>query len=133
MEFAKNNAMGQIIYKEEAYAIQGALYAVHRELGCGFMERVYQEALVYEFQMRGIPYEREKEISIIYKGRIIGMPYRADFVCYGKILVELKSAQELTDIHRAQIINYLKVSKLKLGLLVNFGETSVITERFVNL
>lgn len=125
--------MKEFVYKEESYRIRGAIFEVHRQLGCGFLERVYQEALEREFQLKNIPYEREKTIPIIYKGHTIAEPYRADFVCYGKIIVELKAVQELEDIHRAQIINYLKVSKMKLGILVNFNATSVAPERFLNL
>lgn len=125
--------MEEYLYVTETYRVRGAIFAVRKELGCGFAERVYQEALEYEFQERGIPYEREKELPIVYKGHEIGEPYRADFVCYGKIIVELKAVQELDDLHRAQIINYLKVSGLRLGLLVNFGEQLASIERFVNL
>lgn len=119
------------LYPKEAYAIQGAMFAVHDELGCGFLERVYQDALEYEFQERGIPYEREKEIQITYKGKPLGVQYRADFVCYGKIIVELKAVKELEDVHRAQILNYLKATGIRLGVLVNFGEKIIHPERFV--
>lgn len=110
-----------LIYKKESYDICGALFAVHKELGCGFLERVYQDALECEFQERGIPYEREKEIQIMYKGKPLGDPYRADFVCYGKIIVELKAVSEATGVHRAQVLNYLKATNMKLGILANFG------------
>ena len=93
------------LYKEESYKILGAAFAVHRELGCGFLERVYQDALEYELSARGIPYEREKKIQIMYKGKPLGEPYRADFVCYNKIIVELKALSELDGAHRAQVIN----------------------------
>ena len=125
--------MSGFIYKEESYAIHGALFAVHRELGVGFLERVYQDALEYEFRERGIPYEREKKIQIMYKGKPLGEPYRADFVCYDKIIVELKALSELDGAHRAQVINYLKANKMKLGLLINFGETSAKVERILNV
>ena len=125
--------MNSIIYKEESYAIRGAIIEVSKELGCGFLERVYQDALEYEFSERGIPYEREKEIQIMYKGKPLGDPYRADFVCYDKIIVELKALSELDGAHRAQVINYLKATKMKLGLLINFGETSAKVERILNV
>ena len=125
--------MSGFIYKEESYAIRGALFAVHRELGVGFLERVYQDALEYELSARGIPYEREKLIQIMYKGKPLGEPYRADFVCYDKIIVELKALSELEGVHRAQVINYLKAAKMKLGLLINFGETSAKVERILNV
>ena len=121
------------LYQEESYKIRGAIFAVHCELGCGFLERVYQDALEYEFKERGIPYEREKNIQIMYKGKPLGEPYRADFVCYDKIIVELKALSELEGAHRAQVINYLKATKLKLGLLVNFGEMSAKIERLLNI
>ena len=125
--------MSGFIYKEESYAIHGALFAVHRELGVGFLERVYQDALEYEFRERGIPYEREKLIQVMYKGKPLGEHYRADFMCYDKIIVELKALSELDGAHRAQVINYLKATKMKLGLLVNFGETSAKVERLLNV
>lgn len=106
--------------------------AVHRELGSGFLERVYQDALEIEFKDRNIPYEREKEIQIMYKGKPLGEPYRADFVCYGKIIVELKAVNEILGIHRAQVINYLKATSMKLGILVNFSEDVIYPERIIN-
>lgn len=122
-----------MVYKKESYDICGAMFAVHKELGCGFLERVYQDALEVEFQERGIHYEREKEIRIMYKGRPLGDPYRADFVCYGKIIVELKAVNETTGVHRAQVLNYLKATKMKLGILANFGERFLTPERILNL
>lgn len=124
--------MEKFIYKEESYAIRGAIIAVSKELGCGFLERVYQDALEMEFRLRNIPYEREKGIQIMYKGNPLGEPYRADFVCYGKIIVELKAVKDIEDVFRAQILNYLRATKMKLGYLVNFGETVANVERFVN-
>ena len=123
--------MSNLFYRDESYKIRGALFAVHNELGCGFLERVYQDALEVEFRLRKIPYEREKSIQIVYKGEPLGEPYRADFVCYGKVIIELKSVSEILDVHRAQIINYLKATKMKLGFLVNFGEESINIERIV--
>lgn len=124
--------MVDFIYKDESYAIRGAMFAVHKELGCGFLERAYQDALEFEFQERGIPYEREKEIQIMYKGKPLGEPYRADFVCYGKIIVELKAVGTLESVHRSQVINYLKATGIKLGILVNFGEEFLSPERILN-
>lgn len=123
--------MSNLFYRDESYKIRGALFAVHNELGCGFLERVYQDALEVEFRLRNIPYEREKTIQVVYKGEPLGEPYRADFVCYGKVIIELKSVSEILDVHRAQIINYLKATKMKLGFLVNFGEESLNIERIV--
>ena len=125
--------MDRLLYKEESYHIRGAMMAVHRELGSGFLERVYQDALEYEFKERGIPYEREKKIQIMYKGKPLGEPYRADFVCYGKIIVELKTVDEVLGIHRAQVVNYLKATKMKLGILVNFHDDVIYPERIINI
>ena len=125
--------MNSIIYKEESYAIRGAIIEVSKELGCGFLERVYQDALELEFRLRNIPYEREKSIQVMYKGHPLGEPYRADFVCYGKIIVELKAVEELSSTHRAQVLNYLHATKMKLGLLVNFGEQFSHVERLLNI
>ena len=110
-----------LIYKEETYKIRGAIYYVYSVLGDGFLEAVYQEALEIEFQRRGIPYEREKELEIVYDGVVLQKKYVADFVCYGKIIIELKAISELEDSNRGQIRNYLKATNFRLGLLVNFG------------
>jgi len=123
--------MDKIIYKEESYKIIGACLEVHKELGNGFLEAVYQEALEIEFINQGIPFEREKPLSINFKGHILKKKYTPDFVCYGKIIVELKALTELRTEDISQVLNYLKVSEYKLGLLVNFGESSLNYERFV--
>lgn len=108
------------------------LHRVHKTLGCGFLEPVYQEALAIEFRHQGIPFEQEKELTITFKGIELRKRYNADFICYGKIILETKAAKELCDNYRAQTINYLKATKMKLGLLVNFGEPSLKYERFIN-
>lgn len=105
---------------------------VHRELGCGFLENVYQDALELELSTNNIPYEREAELDIFYKGSKLNHHYFADFICYDSIIIEVKAVSELTDIHRAQIYNYLKATGLSVGLLINFGERSVKIERIVN-
>ena len=110
-----------LIYPQECYAIIGAAMQVYNTLGSGFLEAVYQEALEIEFQKRNIPYEREKELRISYREVELKQTYRADFVCYGKIIVELKAVHELDDVHRAQVINYLHITQCKLGILLNFG------------
>lgn len=107
--------------KEQSYAINGAAMNVYNALGHGFLEAVYQEALELEFIKRGIPYEREKELKIFYEGKELRQTYKADFVCYGDIIVELKAVAHLDDSHRSQVFNYLKATGLKLGLLYNFG------------
>ena len=124
--------MENLVYKEESYKIIGACMEVHKVLGPGFLEAVYQEALAIEFSHQGIPFEQEKELTITFKGIELEKKYNADFVCYGKIILETKAVKELCDNHRAQIINYLKATKMKLGLLVNFGEPSLKYERFIN-
>ena len=110
-----------IVYKEEAYKIMGAAFKVYNGLGHGFLEAVYQEALEIEFQKQGIPYEREKELKIQYDGIELKQTYKADFVCYGKIIIELKAVSALDDVHRSQVYNYLHATGFKLGLLYNFG------------
>lgn len=122
-----------LLYTEETYKINGALYEVHNQLGCGFLEKVYQEALAEEFTLRGIPFEREKRFHVMYKGKQLEQEYVADFVCYDKIIVELKAVDELTGAHESQVINYLKVTGLKLGILVNFGEDYIEPRRLINL
>lgn len=107
--------------KEQSYAINGAAMNVYNALGHGFLETVYQEALELEFIKRGIPYEREKELKIFYEGKELRQTYKADFVCYGDIIVELKAVAHLDDSHRSQVFNYLKATGFKLGLLYNFG------------
>lgn len=114
------------------YDIIGAAMEVHHALGCGFTEKVYQDALEKEFQLRGIPYEREVRMKVVYKGEELATEFIPDFVCYKKVIVELKAVQELEDLHRAQAINYGKVSRMPISLLVNFGNTSLEYERFYN-
>lgn len=115
----------------ETYAIIGAAMTVHRELGHGFLEAVYQEALEREFQFLGIPYEREKELPVTYRGRRLNAFYKADFVCYGSVIVELKALQQISGVEEAQVINYLKASGHNRGLLINFGAKSLQYKRLV--
>ena len=122
-----------ITFKEESFKIIGAAFKVYNTLGHGFLEAVYQEALEIEFQRQGIPYEREKELKITYDGVELKQSYRADFVCYGKIIVELKALSNLEDTHRSQVHNYLHATGYKLGLLLNFGCSKELErERIVN-
>jgi GxxExxY protein len=119
------------IQDNQTYEIIGAAMQVHSELGCGFLEAVYQEALEIEFQKRDIPYVREKKIPVFYCGSELKTYYQADFVCYGNIIVELKAIKKTLEIEEAQVLNYLKASKLKKALLINFGEKHLVFKRFV--
>ena len=110
-----------IVYAQESYNIVGAAFEVYNKMGHGFLEAVYQECLELEFKKRGIPYEREKDIKLYYDGHELKQSYRADFVCYDKIIVELKAVSALDDAHHAQIYNYLRATNMKLGILLNFG------------
>jgi GxxExxY protein len=111
----------EILYKDESYKIVGACFEVYREKGCGFVEPVYQECLEMELKLQGIPFVAQPPLSLEYKGSPLRLKYAPDFICYDKIVLELKAVTELTDEHRAQVQNYLKATGFKLGLLVNFG------------
>lgn len=111
-----------IILKEESYLIMGCLFEVYNSLGSGFLESVYQEALEKEFIHRKIPYQREKNIRIFYKDEPLSQFYKADFICFDKIVLELKAVSVLAKEHEAQLHNYLKATQLNLGLLINFGK-----------
>lgn len=119
----------KIIYRTESYNLIGAAMEVHKQIGCGFTEPIYQEAFEEELRLRGIPYEREKTINVTYKGKVLSKSFRPDFVCYEKIIVELKAVSEFTDEHVAQVYNYLKASGFELGILLNFGTTSLVHKR----
>ncbi len=118
-----------IIFKDESYKIIGACMEVHKELGCGFLEAVYQEALSIEFFKRNIPFEQEKYLTIGYKGELLQKKYKADFICYDKIIIEVKALSKFAPENMAQILNYLKITDFQLGLLVNFGATSLQYKR----
>ncbi|HEY4300352.1 MAG TPA: GxxExxY protein [Candidatus Didemnitutus sp.] len=111
----------ELVFPEESYQIMGACFAVYREMGSGFLEAVIQECLEREMASRGIPFLRQHPIPIRYRGQFLRQVYLADFVCFGKIIVEIKTMEEIVDGHRAQVLNYLAATGLRLGLLVNFG------------
>jgi len=111
----------EILYKKEGYKIIGACFEVYKEKGCGFLEHVYQECLEIELEYNEIPYDSKREIELKYRSKILKQKYYPDFVCYDKIIVEIKAVSNLIDEHRAQVLNYLNATDLQLGLLVNFG------------
>jgi GxxExxY protein len=119
------------LYQDETYRIIGAAMETHKVLGCGFLEPVYQEALEKEFVLQSIPFDREAVLPIYYKGQLLQKTYIADFICFDKIIVELKSLSVLSGEHYAQVLNYLKASNYKLGLLINFGKKSLEHKRII--
>lgn len=124
--------MEDLLFRAESYRIRGAVFEVYREMGCGFLESVYQECLDREFRARGIPAVAQQELGLLYKGETLVQTYRPDFVCFNAVIVKLKAVREITDEHRAQVHNYLKASGHRLGLLVNFGHhPGVEIERIV--
>ena len=121
-----------LIFAEEVYAIAGAAIEVQKKLGPGFLEAVYQEALEIEFGLRGIPFASQKNLTVRYKGVVLRKEYCADFVCYGKIIVELKALSKLSGTDEAQLINYLRATGLEVGVLINFGSSPRLDwKRFV--
>ena len=122
----------QLIYAEETYTIRGAVYEVCNTLGSGFLEAVYQEALELEFASRKIPYAAQKELPVFYKRVRLRQFYKADFICYDKIIVELKAVKQLLPEHEAQLHNYLCATGKRLGLLVNFASSPVEIRRIVH-
>jgi GxxExxY protein len=112
---------GKILFKDECFVIQGAIFEVYREMGSGILESVYQECLSKEFAYREIQFLEQVPLALSYKGEQLAQIYKPDFICYDKILVEIKAVKETNDEHRAQLFNYLKATGLRVGLLVNFG------------
>jgi GxxExxY protein len=123
--------MSKLIKADLTFQIIGACMEVHKQLGSGFLEPVYQEALAMEFKEREIPFEKEKLINIYYKNKLLDKTYSADFICYDKIVVELKAISSLTDVHESQLLNYLKATGFEIGLLVNFGARSLEHKRMI--
>jgi len=121
-----------VLYKEECYGIQGAVFEVYREMGCGFLEAVYQECLERELIEHNIPFVDQPEIALQYKGNDLKQKYQPDLICYGKIIIELKAVKIIALEHQAQILNYLKATGLRLGLLINFGcHPKATVQRFI--
>lgn len=113
--------MSELIYKDESYKIVGACFEVYKLKGIGYTEAVYQECLAYEFELQRIPFVSQPTLELEYKGKILEQTFKPDFICYGKIVLELKALEKLVDPHRAQVLNYLNATGFELGLLVNFG------------
>ena len=128
----KNDHDTEILFKDEVYANIGAAFEVYNTLGSGFLEGVYQEALATELSLRDIPFEEQKQITVIYKERPLRTAYYADFLCFSKILVEIKAQEFLTTANEAQLLNYMHATKLPVGVLINFGNPMKLEwKRFV--
>jgi GxxExxY protein len=125
--------MVEILYKEESFRIIGACMMVHSKLGPGFLEAVYQEALEKEFTLQDIPYKRQPKLSVYYNGEKLKKYYIADFLCYNAIIVEIKATAFLINANQEQLSNSLRATNLKLGLLVNFGQPSLVYKRLINV
>ena len=117
----------RIIYKDECFIIQGAVFEVYREMGHGFLESVYQECLQKEFTARQVPFLAQPSLSLAYKGQTLEKLFRPDFICFDRIVIELKAVREILSEHKAQVLNYLKATRMRVGLLVNFGSHSKAT------
>ena len=117
----KGLGMAELLFADESYAIRGAAIEVHREMGCDFLEAVYQECLETELETRGIRFDSQKELTLFYKGRPLKQVYKPDLICYDQIAVELKAVTTISDEHRAQLLNYMKAANFRLGFLINFG------------
>ena len=113
--------MGNLLFEEETFAIRGAVFEVYREMGCGFLETVYQECLEKELKDKRIPFVSQPELTHNYKSQRLEQTYKPDLICYDQIILELKAVKDISPEHKAQVINYLKATNLKLGLLINFG------------
>jgi GxxExxY protein len=132
MDANKRQYEEDLILKDEVYRIVGAAMNVSNNLGCGFLEAVYQEVLGIELSDDNIPFEAQKSIAITYKDRILKKEYIADFLCFGNIIIEIKAIKKITEVEEAQIINYLKATRLPLGLIINFGGKKMEWERYAN-
>lgn len=130
MNHGFHGSHGSLLHAEETFRIRGAVFEVHSTLGSGFLEAVYQECLALEFSGREIPFRSQPILALDYKGMRLRQTYSPDFVCFDRIVVELKVAREIAPEHRAQVINYLRATGMSLGLLVNFGAAQAKIERF---
>ncbi len=122
----------ELLMKDEVYGIVGAAFEVSNQLGCGFLEAIYQEALEMEFAERGIPFESKTTIRISYKGRILKNQYIADLLCHDQIIVEVKAIKAITGLEEAQLLNYLRATRLPVGLILNFGASHLEWKRYAN-
>lgn len=113
--------MNSLLFANETYKIRGCVFEVYREMGSGFLESVYQECMELELRKQGIPFVSQKQLELFYKGERLDQTYTPDLICYDKIIVELKATKSLLPDHTAQLLNYLKATDTKIGLLVNFG------------
>jgi len=124
--------LDRLIYENESFLIRGAIFEVYREMGCGFLEAVYQECLEKEFSIRNIPFQSQQQIHIQYKGKILEQYYKPDFICFDKTILEIKAVNHIQSVYKAQLLNYLHATKYRLGLLINFGHfPKVEIERIV--
>jgi GxxExxY protein len=123
MDHEKHEKHQNLLFADEVFRIQGAVFEVYRAMGAGFLEAVYQECLGIEFGERSIPFAPLRALPLSYKGRRLRQSYTADFICYDQIIVELKAVREFAPEHRAQTLNYLRATGMRLGLLINFGAT----------
>ena len=123
-----------LLFEDETYKIRGAIFEVYKEIGAGFLEAVYQECLEKEFKLQGIPFRSQEQIQLTYKGETLKQTYNPDFICFNKIIVEIKAVKEIGNEHQAQVINYLKATYMELGLLVNFGSyPKAQVKRLINI
>ena len=127
------DANNKILYKEESFAIVGACMKVHRSLGAGFLEAVYEEALEREFINQKIAFKRQVKLDLYYESQKLKKQYRADFICHDKIIVEIKAVSQIPVAFYAQLQNYLKCTNMELGILINFGTSSLTYKRIINL
>ena len=121
MNHERHETHERLLYKEEVYAIQGAIFDVYKEMGCGYLEAVYQECLEKELRLRNIPFVAQSELTLSYKGMPLEQTYKPDIVCHNQIILELKAVKNIAPEHQAQMLNYLKATGFRLGLIVNFG------------